>query len=219
MSTRVVPPAIAAAACASQARWDIPASVCLAQWALESGWGRFMPPGSNNPFGIKAGPDQPFVEAMTRERLNGVDVRLPQRFRRFASIDEAFDMHGKLLATGTPYAAARAVRHDAKAFARALQGHYATDPDYASELIGVMDAANLTRFDRMSAGSTPDIAGLQSALNQLGARPCLVVDGEFGGRTREAVRAFQGRHGLFQDGELTPATLHAIAQAVSAENL
>src|ERR1700722_17849140 len=41
------------------------ASVTLAQWAVESDYGRAMPAGSNNPFGIKAFGDQPYVEAMT----------------------------------------------------------------------------------------------------------------------------------------------------------
>ena len=147
MTTSVIPPDVIAAARASQAKWDVPASICLAQWALESGWGRFLPPGSNNPFGIKAAPGEPFVLAMTREVLDGRDVRLPQRFRVFATFAEAFDQHGRLLATAAPYAAARAVRRDARAFARALQGHYATDPNYAAELIAVMDDRDLYRFD------------------------------------------------------------------------
>ena len=52
---RTPPDAVIRAAQASQTRWGIPASVTLAQWALESAWGSRMPPGSNNPFGIKAG--------------------------------------------------------------------------------------------------------------------------------------------------------------------
>jgi hypothetical protein len=51
------------AAQATQDRWGVPASVTLAQWALESRYGASMPVGSNNPFGIKAVSGQPFVEA------------------------------------------------------------------------------------------------------------------------------------------------------------
>jgi hypothetical protein len=47
-------------------------SVSLAQWALESAYGRAEPPASNNPFGIKALPGQPSVAAMTHETLHGV---------------------------------------------------------------------------------------------------------------------------------------------------
>lgn len=149
-----VPAAVAMAACLSRVKWDVPSSICLGQWALESGWGKHMPTGSNNPFGIKAAAGQPYVVAMTREVLHGADVRLPQHFRKFASIDEAFDAHAKLLATGRPYERARSVRHDARAFARALQGHYATDPHYADELIAVMDSHDLYQFDR-AAADTP----------------------------------------------------------------
>lgn len=147
MPTGTFPPAVVAAACASQARWDVPASVCLAQWALESAWGRAMPPRSNNPFGIKARPGEPAVVAMTREVIDGTPVRLPQRFRRFPDLAAAFAAHGRLLATGPAYAAARAVRRDGRAFARALQGRYATDPDYAAKLTALIDAHDLLRFD------------------------------------------------------------------------
>jgi flagellum-specific peptidoglycan hydrolase FlgJ len=151
MMAGVFPPEVIAAACASQARWDVPASVCLAQWALESGWGRAMPPRSNNPFGIKARSYDPAVVAMTREVVDGRSVRLPQRFRKFPTLDAAFAYHGRLLATGAAYAAARAVRHDGRAFARALQGHYATDPDYAAHLLALIDAHDLCGFDRPAA--------------------------------------------------------------------
>jgi len=74
--------------------WKIPASVTLAQWALESDWGRKMPIGSNNPFGIKA-----CVEARTREVIHGETVFIVARFRKFGSMAEAFEQHARLLAT------------------------------------------------------------------------------------------------------------------------
>ena len=79
--------------------------------------------------------------------IAGETLRLPQRFRKFPDLATAFDEHGRLLATGRSYAPARAVRHDGRAFARALQGRYATDPDYAAHLIALIDAHDLTRFD------------------------------------------------------------------------
>ena len=80
------PPDVIAAAQASHAKWKIPASVTLAQWAWESGWGRHMPAGSNNPFGIKAVKGQPQVEASTREVVQGRSVTVSQPFRKFASL-------------------------------------------------------------------------------------------------------------------------------------
>jgi flagellum-specific peptidoglycan hydrolase FlgJ len=153
MTAGTFPPEIIAAACAAQARWDVPASVTLAQWALESAWGRQMPPRSNNPFGIKARPGEPATVAMTREVIDGRATRLPQRFRRFTSLAVAFAAHGRLLATGSAYAAARAARCDGRAFAAALQGRYATDPDYAAKLVALIDAHDLTRFDAPGAST------------------------------------------------------------------
>lgn len=153
MTSGTFPPEVVAAACTSQARWNVPASVCLAQWALESDWGRRMPPRSNNPFGIKARPGEPASVAMTREVVAGRTVRLPQRFRRFSSLAVAFAAHGRLLATGSAYAAARAARYDGRSFARALQGRYATDPDYAAKLLALIDAHDLCRFDAPAAAA------------------------------------------------------------------
>lgn len=142
------PPAEAiAAARASHIKHRIPASVGLAQWALESAWGRRMPPGSNNPFGIKARKGEPSVTVATREVIGGKSIIVQAAFRKFDSLQQAFDHHGRLLATAKVYAPARAVLPDPFAFAHALTGRYATDPKYG-ELIGsIIRASNLTRFD------------------------------------------------------------------------
>ena len=141
------PPAVVAAARAAAARWGIPASVTLAQWALESGWGRHTPPGSNNPFGIKARPGDPASVAATREVVGGADVTVEARFRAFASLDEAFDDHARLLALAPVYAPARTRLPDVKAFCAALAGRYATDPHYGDRLSAVIDGSQLERFD------------------------------------------------------------------------
>ncbi len=49
--------------------------------------------------------------------------------------------------------------------------------------------------------NSADVRQLQTRLNQDGAAPPLVVDGWFGPLTRAALVAFQGRHGLNDDGE------------------
>lgn len=140
-------PDVIAAAKAAQAKWHIPASVSLAQWALESGWGAHMPPGSNNPFGIKATTGQLSVTVPTREVIHGKSVTVNAAFRKFASIADAFDLHAKLLATGTPYGKARATLPDPIAFAHALTGVYATDPKYGDLLTEIIHGSNLTQYD------------------------------------------------------------------------
>lgn len=142
-SARGVPPDVVAAARAAEAKYGVPASVTLAQWALESANGKRMPAGSNNPFGIKAKPNQPFVEAMTTEHINGKDVRMMQKFAKYASLEEAFDAHGRLLAKGSAYANARAVSNDPSKYADALTGKYATDPNYGAKLKAIMTQQSL----------------------------------------------------------------------------
>ncbi len=141
------PANVIAASQASQRTWKIPAAVTLAQWALESNWGKAMPSGSNNPFGIKATAGEPYVEAHTREVIDGKDVTIVAKFRKFASIDDAFDQHGRLLATASPYAHARTLTGNPDAFADALTGVYATDPNYGTALKRIMKTYNLYQYD------------------------------------------------------------------------
>ncbi len=144
----IVPSDVSSAAVASQVRWRVPASVSLAQWAVESAWGAAMPPGSNNPFGIKAGPGTPGVDSGTTEWVNGSPIVITARFRVFGSLNDAFDVHGQILATGPLYSTAMRLVAQPEAFADALTGIYATDPHYGYTLNWVMDKYGLQRFDR-----------------------------------------------------------------------
>jgi Mannosyl-glycoprotein endo-beta-N-acetylglucosaminidase len=143
-----LPPDVIEAAVASQVRWQVPASVTLAQWVVESAWGAAMPPGSNNPFGIKAVGDQPSVSSETREVEHGESVMITARFRKFDSLADAFDQHGRLLATASVYAAAMQNKNDPDAFADALTGIYGTDPQYGATLKYVIRTYNLTIHDK-----------------------------------------------------------------------
>ncbi len=143
-----VPTEVADAAIASRKKWTVPASVTVAQWAVESAWGAAMPPGSNNPFGIKAVGDQPSVESPTHEVVNGQSVTVDARFRMFASLSQAFDEHGRLLATAPVYKEAMKQASNPEAFADALTGVYATDPNYGFTLKWVMENYGLSQYDR-----------------------------------------------------------------------
>lgn len=145
MSAQPSAAAIAAARKAS-ARWHIPASVQLGQWALESGWGQHAS-GDFNYFGVKALDGQPCRVVMTKEYVKGAMVNVECAFRSYASMDEAFDDHARLLAKAKPYAKARAALPDVLGFVKGLQGTYATDPHYAALLTSVIQGSNLTRYD------------------------------------------------------------------------
>jgi len=140
--------AAATAAVACETAFQFPAEITLAQWALESGWGCKMPPGSNNPFGIKAVGDQPFVEAETTEFVEGKPETVMQKFRAFASLQEAFEDHALLITTGQPYKEAwdlfqmsisamvdLPVQQDLiNHLIDGIAPIYATDPNYATKI-------------------------------------------------------------------------------------
>jgi flagellum-specific peptidoglycan hydrolase FlgJ len=90
-----------------------------------------MPPQSNNPFGMHAAANQDFVMGYDWDASG---KRVPTKFRKFQSLQEAFDAHAQLLATGNAYREARKHEDDPGAFADALTGHYATDPQYGFKL-------------------------------------------------------------------------------------
>ena len=135
-----------AAAKKAQAKWHIPASIQLAQWALESAWGHHMT-GAFNSFGMKAKPGQPCEIVTTHECYKGVWTTIQAAFRSFANADEAFDAHAKLLATAACYAPARHALPNVFNFARKLTGVYATDPAYDAKLTAIIHGSQLTRYD------------------------------------------------------------------------
>ena len=144
---KTVSPDIVAAAQAAQRATGVPASVSIGQFALESGWGAHMPPGSFNPFGIKAAKGQPSVLVATHEFVAGRFVVVNAGFRKFASLAEAFAAHAELLAAAPVYAFAMTALPNVSLFVGRMAAHYATDPNYAKDLMGVITADQLTRFD------------------------------------------------------------------------
>jgi flagellum-specific peptidoglycan hydrolase FlgJ len=140
------PPSIRAAAIAAMHKYHVPASITLAQWAVESAFGHAMPAGSNNPFGIKAVANQPFVSAWTHEVIHGRTVRIIAKFAKFSSIDAAFEAHAHLIASCSAYTRAMS-ETTPDAFADALTGVYATDPNYGATLKHYMKAYNLYAED------------------------------------------------------------------------
>lgn len=151
---------IIAAARASQAKWDVPASVTLAQYGVESAWGTRMPAGSNNPFGIKAKVGEPAVEAPTHEVISGKDEKLPQPFRKYASIAEAFDDHGALFNRVALYTPAldQWKAGNLEAGVRLMSYHYATAPNYASVILTIIQQNQLVQYDRAELPLSPVVA-------------------------------------------------------------
>ncbi|PLR27036.1 flagellar assembly peptidoglycan hydrolase FlgJ [Pantoea endophytica] len=123
----------------------IPHHLILAQAALESGWGqrqiltRDGKP-SYNVFGIKASGDWKgeTTDIMTTEYEGGAAKKVRASFRVYGSYMEALSDYVKLLSNNPRYAAV-ANAPSAEQGARALQAAgYATDPNYAQKLVGMI---------------------------------------------------------------------------------
>lgn len=132
------------AALAADARTGIPAGFIVAQAALETGWGRYVPRDlhtgrySYNLFGLKAQAWHPYVQAWTWEYIDGRWLRGIARFRAYRSYNESIDDHARLLTSSRYQACLKAT--DAAAYAQCIhQSGYATDPQYAEKLITIMN--------------------------------------------------------------------------------
>lgn len=141
----------------TQARTGVRASVTLGQYGLESSYGKRMPAGSNNPFGIKARRGEPFVLARTREEdRSGRSYYTMAKFRKFDTLEDAFEAHAKLL-SGKRYRAFQQARTVDEA-ADSLTGVYATDHRYGAKLKSVIHKQGLERYDRPPAGQPTQIS-------------------------------------------------------------
>ena len=143
---------IGPAAQSSFKRTGVPASVTVAQAILESDWGRSrLTRQGNNLFGIKSlnAPGPAGVITMATWEHIGGDVVVQAPFKAYYTLEQSIDDHGRFFVVNHRYANAVAVNTDPKAFAQAIQADgYATDPNYASKLIRLMDKYNLYRFDQ-----------------------------------------------------------------------
>ena len=131
------------------AKYNLPASVCIAQAILESGWGRYCI-GQFNYFGRKWNGWGNYVRQQTTEYENGQYVTIYDKFQSYSSLEDAIRDWCVLIKEEPAYAEALAVWENGwcvEDFVRALAPVYATDPDYARKIIATMEANDLYRFD------------------------------------------------------------------------
>lgn len=132
---------------AAKARWPgMRVSVCLAQAALETGWGK-RPIGGFNLWGIKdVAWDPGCVEVGTHEVEAGAPVAQRARFEDARTPQEGFNLYGRLVTNGKPYQAAH-VCSDLEAYVRVLARSWATDPDYAGKILRIIAEHELAQYD------------------------------------------------------------------------
>ncbi len=124
-------------------KYNIPASITLAQGLLESGAGRSdLTRSGNNHFGIKC-------HGWTGRRTYHDDDAAGECFRAYDNARQSYEDHSRFLATQTRYARLFSLsRRDYKGWSRGLkQCGYATNPQYATKLIQIIELYNLNKYD------------------------------------------------------------------------
>jgi flagellum-specific peptidoglycan hydrolase FlgJ len=132
----------------TQAMTGIPASVTMAQAALESGWGKHAP--GNNFFGIKGKGPAGIQKLSTREFINGRWQRTLANFRRYNNALESFLDHALVISEGKNLKHAMQHTASARDFVHALQSgkyRYATDPQYEAKIMQLITRYGLERYD------------------------------------------------------------------------
>ena len=124
-------------------RYNIPASITLAQGILESGAGSSeLCRKGNNHFGIKC-------HGWTGRSVYHDDDETQECFRAYDSAKESFEDHSKFLATSARYKRLfQLSRTDYKSWAYGLKEcGYATNPQYAQKLIQLIELYQLHQYD------------------------------------------------------------------------
>ena len=131
-------------------RYNIPASITLAQGILESGSGESrLAKKGNNHFGIKC------HNNWNGETIVEDDDEKGECFRKYERVIDSYRDHSLFLIEGKRYSFLFKYRHtDYKKWARGLQkAGYATNSEYSDLLINLIKKYNLSKFDNLLANN------------------------------------------------------------------
>ena len=146
--------------------WVVP-SVCIAQSAHETGWGKSdIMTKANAFFGIKAGGSWTgkIFTADTREVVNGESVNITANFRAYDNLADSVRDYYDLI-TAARYSAALsrvgAVKSASETINAIHAGGYATEPLYVGYIMDIVNGRDLEQWDSKvtgvytGGGSTP----------------------------------------------------------------
>lgn len=135
-----------------QSEKGIPASLTLAQIILESS-GKYeggltaLAYKHNNLFGHKGTGSAGSVIMPTKEYQNGRMVTVNESFAKYASVGDSIERHGEYL-TKSRYTQYTSKATTLQEYVQGIKdGNYATDPDYVSKIMNVIEKNNLTQYD------------------------------------------------------------------------
>lgn len=127
-------------------RYNLFSSVCIAQAALESGWGKNRI-GEYNLFGRKAVAGDKSITVETQECDNGVWKNVSVAFKDYDSLEEAIEDYCVLVTEELVYAPCLK-QTTVKDFVTTLGPIYATDPQYANKIIQTIGVSELEQYDK-----------------------------------------------------------------------
>ena len=125
-------------------RYGIPASVILAQGIIESADGKSMlARTANNHFGVKGEFNGQYVRAD--------DDKPNEKFKKYDDVGQSYEDHSKVLMADRYQKYTRNLSpDDYKGWASGIKaGGYATAKNYVGTIVGVIEGANLQKYDQM----------------------------------------------------------------------
>lgn len=122
-------------------------SVAIAQGALESAWGTSAP--NNNLFGIKGNYNGNSANMATWESYGGIRYDIVDSFRAYPDWNTSIKDYGAFLNVNSRYKNALGLTDPQKQIQAIWEAGYATDPDYVSKIMSIINANNLKKYDAM----------------------------------------------------------------------
>lgn len=209
-----------------RSKWSLP-SVCIAQCCCESAYGTSPKMRRANALlGVKVGKSRVHFgkawkdkaySTKTKECYDGKTyVNITDMFRAYDSIADAIEDYYDMLAACSRYKECINQPDPQKCITAIKNGGYATAPDYITTIMSIIRKYNLTQYDRVVTGITSAVQAVKRETLRRGSRGADVtylqqrltakgygvgkIDGIFGQKTLEAVKAYQAEHGLKVDG-------------------
>lgn len=135
---------------------NVLASLTIAQAILESAWGESeLAVKANNLFGIKASADWKGATYTreSREYIKNEATTVTADFKSYNSLEESISDHSALLQKER-YAKVLEATDYKEACQEVYQAGYATDPNYPSKLIDLIEQYDLYQFDKSTTNET-----------------------------------------------------------------
>lgn len=172
----------------SRTKWVLP-SVCIAQAALESGWGTSsLMVKANAYFGIKwtKGCGFDAYSSKTQECYDGSTyVTITDAFRAYDCLEDSVEDYFNLICNNSRYAGAVNNADAESAITAIKNGGYATDPSYISKIMSIVKTYGLTKYDSANTSYYAKYTG--STVSIVTALQALCIDSSFSFRQKIAV--------------------------------